>query len=226
MDLMKRYAVYYAPPAGEFWDRASQWLGRDAVTGADLVPPDLGLEAAALTRDPRRYGFHGTVKPPFRLADGATPDALHEAMADLCASLAPVQMPGLRLANLHGFLALIPEGDTTPLAALAAEVVKRLDGFRAPLTAEEIARRRPERLSLRQRELLYHWGYPYVMEEFRFHLTLTDRLADSLVPQAVAILAAHFSPVLPAPFRIDSLCLFGEGLDGRFHLIHRYPLSG
>ena len=226
MDLMKRYAVYYAPPAGEFWDRASHWLGRDAVTGADLVPPDLGLEAAALTRDPRRYGFHGTVKPPFRLADGAALPALHDAMADLCARLAPVQMAGLRLVNLHGFLALVPKGDTAPLAALAAEVVKGLDGFRAPLTAEEIARRRPERLSLRQRELLYQWGYPHVMEEFRFHLTLTDRLAEPLAKQAAAILSAHFAPVLPQPFGIDSLCLFGECQDGLFRLIHRYTLSG
>lgn len=226
MEQMKRYAVYYAPPAGEFWDRASAWLGWDAVRGQAVVPTDLGLDAAAITRDPRKYGFHGTIKPPFRLADGVDLAALHGAMADLCARLSPVELPGLRLKNLDGFLALVPEGDAAALRALAAAVVEDLDPLRAPLTADEIARRRPERLSLRQREQLYRWGYPFVMEEFRFHLTLTDRLAGAQAAQAATMLEAHFAPVLPRPFRVADLCLFGEAMDGRFYLLHRYTLSG
>jgi hypothetical protein len=39
-------------------------------------------------------------------------------------------------------------------------------------------------------------------------------------------LAAHFAPVLPHPFRIEDLCLFGEDAAGRFHLLHRYALAG
>lgn len=226
MDQMKRFAVYYAPPAGDFWDRASHWLGWDAASGQAVVPPDLGLDAAAITRDPRRYGFHGTVKPPFRLADGVDPARLHDALTDLCARLAPVELPGLRLSNLDGFLALVPDGDAAALRTLAAAVVEGLDPLRAPLTADEIARRRPERLSLRQRELLYRWGYPFVMEEFRFHLTLTDRLAGEQAAKAAITLEAHFAPLLPRPFRVADLCLFGEAMDGRFHLLHRYTLSG
>ncbi|MFT4150296.1 MAG: DUF1045 domain-containing protein [Paracoccaceae bacterium] len=226
MEPMKRYAVYYAPPAGEFAARAAAWLGWDAAAGREVAPPDLGLPAAGITRDPRKYGFHGTVKPPFRLATGQSADALNQAMAGLCADLPPVSLPGLRLKNLDGFLALVPQGDPAPLCDLAAGVVRALDPFRAPLTEAEVARRRPERLTVRQRQLLDLWGYPYVMEEFRFHLTLTDRLEPEMAAQAETVLSAHFAPVLPAPFTVDELCLFGEAADGRFHLLHRYTLSG
>lgn len=226
MSEMKRFAVYYAPPPGAFADLAARWLGRDPVTGADCAQPDLGLPVAAITVDPRRYGFHGTIKPPFRLAPGVTPDDLDRVLAALAARLQPVALSGLRMKNLDGFLALVPEGDATPLQQLAAEVVRDLDPLRAPLTDAEIARRRPDRLSPRQRELLHQWGYPYVMEQFRFHLTLTDRLAADMAARAADRLAAHFAPVLPRPFVIGDLCLFGEPADGGFRLLHRYVLTG
>ena len=226
MEPMKRYAVYYAPVAGEFSSRAAAWLGWDVAAGQAVTQPDLGLPAAEITRDPRKYGFHGTIKPPFRLAEGRDFAGLTEALAALAARLAPVSAPGLKIKNIDGFLALIPEGDPAGLQALAAEVVRALEPFRAPLTEAEIAKRRPERLSPRQRELLDIYGYPFVLEEFRFHLTLTDRLPAPLANEAKAILADHFAPVLPRPFELADLCLFGEGESGRFHLLHRYALSG
>lgn len=226
MSDMKRFAVYYAPPPGEFADLAARWLGRDPVTGAVLDQPDLGLPAADITVDPRRYGFHGTIKPPFRLADGVTADDLHAALVSLTARLSPVQMDGPRMKNLDGFLALVPVGDTAALEGLAATTVRDLDPLRSPLTDAEIARRRPERLTPRQRDLLDQWGYPFVMEQFRFHLTLTDRLDADMATRATDALAAHFAPVLPAPFVINDLCLFGEPADGQFRLIHRYALTG
>lgn len=226
MEMMKRYAVYYAPPAGEFRDRASGWLGWDAAAAVAVAPPDLGVDAEAITRDPRKYGFHATLKPPFRLAEGATRQALETALAAMAVGLSPVTLDGLRLKSLDGFLALVPEGDTRRLEALAAEVVRGLETFRAPLTGAEIARRRPDRLSPRQRDLLDRYGYPFVMEEFRFHLTLTDRLPEAEAAEVSRILTAHLGPVLPRPFTIGDLCLFGEAQDGQFHLLHRYALSG
>lgn len=223
---MKRFALYYAPQPGAFADLADRWLGRDPISGQPCPQPDLGLPAAEITRDPRRYGFHGTIKPPFRLAAGTTPDDLAEAVQAVASRLKPISLPGLRMKNIDGFLALVPEGDATPLQQLGAEVVRDLDPLRAPLTEAEIARRRPERLTPRQRELLDRWGYPFVMEEFRFHLTLTDRLDADMADRAAKALAAHFAPVLPRPFVIDDLCLFGEPEDGQFRLLHRYRLTG
>ncbi|MDQ2067765.1 DUF1045 domain-containing protein [Xinfangfangia sp. CPCC 101601] len=224
---IRRYAVYYAPPAGAFADLANHWLGWDAEQGLAIAQPEWGLPAAEITREPRRYGFHGTIKPPFRLATDQSVEALQGSVQALAASLAPVTLPGLRLKNLDGFLALVPQGDEGPLRDLSSAVVRGLEPFRAPLNEAEIARRRPESLSPRQRELLAEFGYPYVMEEFRFHLTLTDRLAPEIATEAADILQRQFAPVLPQPFAIAELCLFGEDSDsGQFHLLHRAPLSG
>lgn len=225
---MKRYAIYYAPEPGPLADLAAHWLGWDAAAGRALPHPDLaGLPrpVAEITETPRKYGFHGTIKPPFRLAPGQTAEALHRACADLATRLAPVTLDGLHLSQLGGFLALTPQGDARALADLAATVVRDLDAFRAPPTEAEIARRRPERLTARQRALLDQWGYPYVMEEFRFHLTLTGDLGTPEASAVAAALRPHLAPHLPRPFVIRDLCLFGEATDGMFRILHRYTLS-
>ncbi|MEZ5798775.1 MAG: DUF1045 domain-containing protein [Paracoccaceae bacterium] len=229
MDQMKRYAVYYAPRPGAFATRCAEWLGWDVATGLPLVPPDLPglpLPPGALTAEPRRYGFHGTLRAPFRLAAGVTPAQARDAVAALAQATAPVRCDGLALRDLHGFLALIPLGCEAALLALGAAVVEATDSLRAPLTPDEIARRRPEGLTPRQRQLLADWGYPFVMEEFRFHLTLTDRLAQGLAGPVASVLQAHLAPVLPRPFVIQDLCLMGEDATGRFRLLSRHTLTG
>lgn len=226
MVQMKRYAVYYAPREGAFAFRANDWLGRDPVIWKALPQPVLsGIgDPHAITAEPRRYGFHGTIRAPFRPAEGITEDQIRTVIAGLADRLAPVRCEGLRVETLHSFVALIPLGCEAALLDLAAAVVEATNPLRAPLTAAEIARRQPERLSPRQRDLLDRWGYPHVMEEFRFHLTLTDALDD---PEPVRqALEAFFAPVLPCPFVIEDLCLFGEDDHSRFHLLHRYALTG
>lgn len=229
MDQMKRFAVYYAPRPGPLVERAAAWLGWDGASGQALPQPDLpGLPrpVADLTADPRKYGFHGTLRAPFRPASGLAADDVAAAVQALAARLTPVTCDGLHLENLHGFLALTPTGCEAALLDLAAAVVEGTDALRAPLTGAEIARRRPETLSARQRDLLARWGYPFVMEEFRFHLTLTDRLPADQAGPVARVLDDHFAPALPRPFIIEDLCLFGEDAQGRFHLLHRYALSG
>ena len=120
----------------------------------------------------------------------------------------------------------MPEGEIADLAQLAATVVKELDPYRAPLTPEDMIRRGVSKLKGRQRDLLDRWGYPYVMEEFRFHMTLTGRLEPEEAAPVEAALAPLLAPLLPAPFVIGALTLFGEAGDGRFHILHRYALSG
>lgn len=226
MQPMIRFAVYYAPRPGAFADAAAAWLGRDAATGAGLSRPLVPgvADPAAITVDPGRYGFHGTLRAPFRPAEGVTLQMISDQVAELARRLSPVVCDGLRLEDLHGFLALTPTGCEAALLELGAAVVEGTNALRAPLSDAEIARRRPHLLSARQRALLDIWGYPHVMEEFRFHLTLTDRLADP--GPIMAALSAHFAPVLPQPFVIEDLCLFGEEASGQFRLLHRYALTG
>lgn len=226
---MKRYAVYYAPHRGAFADLAAAWLGRDAATGLAVPQPRLpGLAEApeAITAEPRRYGFHGTIRAPFRPAPGLTGTEIALTVAALAERLPACRCTGLRLENLNGFLALTPEGCDAALHALGAAVVEGTNNLRAPLTEAEIDRRRPATLSARQRALLETWGYPYVMEEFGFHLTLTDRLPADRAAEIAMALEAHFAPVLPRPFVIEDLCLFGEAADGAFRLLQRFALRG
>lgn len=226
---MQRYAIYYAPEQGAFADFTARWLGWDAAGGraaAHPVVPGLPQPVDVLTATPRKYGFHGTIKPPFHLAPGTDAAGLREAVAALAARLAPVTLPGLQLVDLHGFVALVPQGDTAALASLAADVVMTLDPFRAPPSDQEIARRRPEALSDRQRALLADWGYPYVLDQFQFHLTLTGALPPADSAAVLTALRPQLEPLLPQPFALADLALFGQGPDGMFRILHRYPLLG
>lgn len=217
-----RHAVYYAPRPGALADLAASWLGWDGAGGQAVAQV---MAAQGLTAGAARYGFHGTLRAPFRLREGFGEGELAEAVAALAARLPAAGADGLRLADMDGFLALVPEGETQAIDDLAAAVVEATDPARAPLTEAEIARRRPEALTPRERALLDRWGYPYVMEAFRFHLTLTDRLSTDQIPGVMQTLRAHLGP-LPQPFVIEDLCLFGEDASGRFHLMHRIALTG
>lgn len=224
-----RYAVYYTPEADSDLARlGAAWLGWDTQAGHPAAHPELdGLPRplADITETPRKYGLHGTLKPPFKLADGQTEQALADALAAFCAGRAPVVLDGLAVTRLGGFVALTPVGDVTALSALASAVVAAFEPFRAPLTDAQLARRRAAGLTDRQEALLTRWGYPYVMEEFRFHLTLSGKLGPD-ADAVAAVAQAYVAPALPAPFPITGLSLCGEDAAGRFHVIHRYPLSG
>ncbi len=225
MNDILRFALYLVPegPVGGFGET---WLAWDIVRGMARPAPGDAPEAwESITAEPRRYGFHATVKPPFRLAEGQDAAGLMRAVAELCAGVAAFELSGLRLASLGGFVALVPEGEAGELDRFAARVVAELDGFRRPAGAEEIARRRAAGLSGRQEAFLQRWGYPYVMEEFQAHFTLTGRLGAKR-DSVMAYLEARLEGVPLRPFRVESLCLVGEQAAGGFRLIHRYALSG
>jgi putative phosphonate metabolism protein len=218
-----RFAIYYVPPEGPLAEFGAKWLGWDIVTGSEVPRFDLpGLHDITMT--PRKYGFHGTLKPPFRLNDGQSLDALEKAVTDLAAVLSPAVCEGLTLTQLGRFLALTPFGTLDDLQRIAEACVRDLDEFRAPATEAELARRRKAGLSTRQEALLAQWGYPYVFEQFRFHLTLSGRLPEDELQGWTGILQDHL-PELPTPFVIDQIALCGERQDGRFELIHRYTLT-
>ena len=89
----------------------------------------------------------------------------------------------------------------------------------------EVAKRRAAGLSPEQDTNLVEWGYPYVLDQFRFHITLTGKLPKGDLPAVEDYLASELAPLLPQPFVINDLALMGEAEDGRFHLIQRYALS-
>ena len=219
-----RFAIYYVPPASALADFGAAWLGWDLIRG-------MPVEALAIsgrdgvTASPRKYGFHGTLKPPFRLRHGYDAARLAQSVQELAACTTPAACTGLKLSRLGRFLALTPTGDTAALGQLAAVFVTQLDAFRAPPTAQDLAKRRQRRLSERQDANLERWGYPYVLDEFRFHLTLTGKLPKDQIENWIAVLE-NALPALPEPFEINSVALVGERADGQFELIERFDLSG
>ncbi|UYV35893.1 DUF1045 domain-containing protein [Rhodobacteraceae bacterium D3-12] len=225
----RRFAVYFTPPPGPLADLGAAWLGWDAAH-ARAVPhpslPALPLPVEKITAVPRKYGFHATLKPPFALAATTSLDALKSDLADLAARLAPVTLEALNVTRLGSFLALVPAGDTSALSALAATLVRELDHHRAPLLDADLAKRRANGLSAAQDANLLQWGYPYVMQEFRFHMTLTGRLPKSQAQTIAQALSPLFHPHLPSPFPIDAISLSGEDQNGRFHTLSRYTLGG
>lgn len=224
----RRYAIYHTPQ-GALGRFGADWLGWDLERGQPTTPPDIdGLPAPwdDITGTPRKYGFHATVKPPFRLAEGCTQADLVAAFTAHCANTAPVTLDGLELAQLGRFLALVPTGDTQALDARAADTVRDLDAFRAALSDTDLARRRASGLTPEQDALLLQWGYPYVMDQFRCHYTLSGKLPKAQATQLRAALDHVVIPLIPQPFPIDTLSLCGEDTAGRFHLVHRATLSG
>lgn len=231
--MSARYAIYALPGAvapDPLRPLAEAWIGRtvDDRTTTPVIPTGWTRdELDAITVDPRRYGFHATLKAPFRLADQATADDLDDRVGRLAADLAPAVVPRIGLRLIDGFYALTA-GDPAPgLHALADAAVRTLDDLRAPLTDADRARRHPERLSARQRELLDAWGYPYVFDEFLPHLTLTDRIAEPARPRVSTALADHFAGQLDRDVVVDALCVFVEPAPGRpFVLRSIHPLRG
>ena len=219
-----RFAIYYVPSASALADFGTAWLGWDLICG-------MPVEALAIsgrygvTASPRKYGFHGTLKPPFRLRNGYDAARLAQSVQELAACTAPAACTGLKLSRLGRFLALTPTGDTAALGQLASVFVTQLDAFRAPPTAQDLAKRRQRRLSERQDANLERWGYPYVLDEFRFHLTLTGKLPKDQIENWIAVLE-NALPALAEPFEINSVALVGERADGQFELIERFDLTG
>ncbi len=219
--MSARYAIYFSPAKhSPWWDFGAQWLGRDECDDKPLaqpLPAQTGLtDLAALTAEPRRYGFHATLKAPFRLRDGFSVDDLGERIQALAARLRPVSLGPLELVSLGDFVALTPLMATEQLATLAAACVVELDDLRAPLSAAELARRRVEQLNAREQELLRQYGYPYVLELFRLHFTLSGPVPSVTawsVMQAVSQPVARLNS--DAPLLLDRLCLFVEAAPGQ-----------
>ena len=220
-----RFAIYFAPPPGSLLhELGASWLGRDAHAASGSPARNFAL-ADELIADARRYSFHATLKPPFVLRNGRTEAALTVAIAHLASGLDAVTAPALSLKEIDGFLALVPVHHCPALDELAAICIRDLDGFRRPASEDEVHRRRAAGLSKRQDEHLLRWGYPYVMEEFRFHMTLTRRLSDQEMHQTAALAREHFRDILGHPLVIDALTLFREPGPGRdFTVVQRFPL--
>jgi len=229
-DPIARVAVYFAPACeGVLWHWASRVIGYDAATGEEPSPagaaPDLP-EWPSWTEEPRLYGFHATLKAPFRLAEGKRLDDVAQCAERLAKRLAPFRIPRLDAALIGRFVALVPAEPSPALADLAAACVREFEPLRAQLTEAERERRLEAPLTPRQTELLDLYGYPYVLDQFRFHMTLTGKLPPERAEDVRARLAALYAGIEPG-LSVESICLFVQPAAGaRFRLHGRFALAG
>ena len=228
-----RYALYYAPRAEEALAvAASRWLGRNADTGeARELVPVTGISherLSAIVADPRLYGFHGTLKPPMVLAEGATERDFVDAVGAFAATQRQIDVPSMTLAEVQDFFALMPADRCAGLQDFSDRCVVEFDEFRRPAEEAEFARRRVPGLSQRQEDLLLRWGYPYVLEQGRFHLTLTGRVKEP-GERAVVLdaLRRRFMAFVDRPLAVRDLCVFRQPAPGRpFTILARFRLGG
>lgn len=225
-----RYAIYFAPPAqSPLWRFGSAVLGYDAETGEAPPLPELKRFDAArwreITSEPRRYGFHGTLKAPFRLAAGRTETELRAVCARFAKDRAGFACAGVTLNTIGRFLALRLAVPSAALDRLAAGAVAAFDDFRAPMSETEREKRLRAPLTLRQQDYLARWGYPYVLEDFRFHMTLTGSLDDDERTLAEAELAEHFAMSgADGPLIVREIALYRQEA-GPFRLVARFPFG-
>lgn len=231
--MTQRYAIYFTPDrSSELARFANAWINDepgasvfgDQVPWSGLIDPDY---RRSITSAPRTYGFHATLKPPFFLAQGKELGDLETAVAEFAAARPRILLPNLQLDILGDFLALRLPGPVEDLDRLAADAVRALDAFRRPASEEELALRRGVGLTERQEALLVEWGYPYVMEEFRFHMTLSTRLDETGQSRLLSILKPIVAPLIEKPITIEAVSLVEQPESGaRFIERGRFPLLG
>ncbi len=228
-----RYAIYFATPADDALMRlGNQWLGRNPFDGAPLEQPDVdGLSKdrfSELTTDPRRYGFHGTLKAPFSLKGGVAETDLVSACDSFAGELAPFTVNSLAVNRLGRFLALTPSGPEPELTAFAASCVRHFESFRAPLSDADLARRRNSSLTPAQDQNLVTWGYPYIFDDFRFHMTLSNKLENETEAETLETAArGYFGPVTGRPHTVSSFGLYLEPERGAPFQVHTiFQLTG
>lgn len=220
-----RTALYWAPKPSSRLERAArEWLqGKD-----DVLPTFCAEERRQILAAPKHYGFHATIKPPFRLRSQYYLQDLENEVAAFAQEERnrPFEGSSLEVAEMGGFFCLQPVKRSLALQRFAARTVRHFDHFREPADELEIKRRRAGGLTDRQDQLLLEWGYPYVLDEFIFHLTLTGKIQNPSNREVIRQeLVDRFRRAIRQPLQIDSLSLFIQHGSYPFFEYRRWELG-
>lgn len=181
--MSERFALYFAPCQSSSLSRFGETvLGRSALSARTSETISTFPDQArwrSLTTSPAHYGFHATLKAPFELQKGMSADQLRSALTDFAQQQTAIPLHGLGPRRLSHFIALTVDKQPDALTQLAQACVETFEPFRAPLDDKDMKRRLASNLTERQQALLSQFGYPYVAEQFRFHMTLSGALTDS-----------------------------------------------
>ncbi len=231
MSQYPRYAIYFVPPADSVLYRFGAGLiGYDAYSSQSLRFPE-GIESEVddwkqFTADPRKYGFHATLKAPISPAPGRTENDLVTAMHEFARTPRAIPVIAPTVRSISSFIAIVPDAPNPELQKFAGDCVTAFDDFRAPLIAKDRERRNVSALTNRQVAYLDRWGYPYVFEEFRFHMTLAGSLPAERRATVTGILRERFASLKLQLIPIDRLALLRQNdANSSFTIISHWPLQ-
>jgi putative phosphonate metabolism protein len=231
MKTAVRYAIYFMPdPHSALWEFGSRAVGYDANSRRTCRFLDHPVYDHAKvfewTAEPRRYGFHATLKAPFELREGSSEADLVVAVRAFALQTQTIQIDRLIVAELGAFVALVETSPSSALAELAASCVRAFEPFRAPLSAADLARRLEKPMSERCRANLERWGYHLVFEDFRFHMTLSGSLDAATQHELRGVLEVIYASIDPRPVAIDAIAVCRQPhRDQRFEVMERFPLA-
>lgn len=230
--MTARYAIYYSPPRNSLLESAgTYWLGRTAFRYGQ-VPKEIPerffkQEYYQLIESPRWYGFHGTIRAPFELAEHVKPEEFIKEVRKICATHTPFNLSGLAVSSFSGFLALTPTSGYPELIKLHSDLVRKLDFLRPPLSQFDLKRHLDKQLSKRQEQLLRRFGYPFVLEEFKFHMTLTGTIEDKVRSSYKEKLEHILNPYLTEPVPVQEVSIYMQPDRKTPFVEHtRIPLTG
>lgn len=226
--MSTRYALYFAPAIdSQLASFGETVLGRTASQprSKDAASPHPDRERwLALTKSPAHYGFHATLKAPFELSDDCSFDELKTEVEAFAKQQTAIPLSGLLPRPLSGFTALTLDPQPDTLGKFALRVVETFEPFRRALSEEDMQRRKQQKLSPRQLELLERFGYPYVDEEFRFHMTLTGP-TDEQDSDYVDWLKSIYQQQVEGTPQLDELAIYGQTSRATpFVRLRSYPL--
>ncbi len=150
------------------------------------------------------------MKAPISLAQGTTEKEFVSAIEAFVATPRAIPMITPVVRAIGSFIAIVPNAPSADLQAFAADCVTTFDDFRAPLTPEDRARRNVAALTPQQIVYLDRWGYHYVFEEFRFHMTLTSSLPSERRDNVLEVLQKRFADLALNSVAVDQLALLRQ----------------
>lgn len=223
----QRYAIYWVPEPGSALAKFGEcWFANGSDSGTDLARETFGLPhtlACRATKAPSHYGIHATLKAPFRLRENTTEAELQGALEAFCAARRRVTGGPLKLSRFQGYLGLVLSNAAADADWLAEQCVILFDRFRAPLDETDRQRREIGGMNPAEGAFFEAFGYPYVLSEFQFHVSLAGPLDEADLEAVEAALGPPLRSFEQEPLRIESLCLLGEPQgDGNFTVISRH----
>ena len=230
MKKYSRYAIYYAPPKESSLEEFGRyWFGWDPLNAKlinnkhrinylnrfgikNLINIDKNVLIA------KKYGFHGTLIPPFKLNKNYSTNTLFKKNEEIAKKFK-------KFKKMNNFYAFVQNKKNNNINKLSNRLVRELFKFRSPLTKKEIDRRNPSKLSKLQLNILYKWGYPYLMSEFNFHMTLASEVTGNKLYLELKKIERNKEIILNEINNFDKIYIFGENQKGMFENLENFSLS-